>query len=88
MIPSSSMSGYGSSQVGSAKRFGGRLEWRLGAAGGRRPASLSASRHRLVAILYSHARSDACPRNRCRPRQAPSIVSWRASTSCIEPRIG
>ena len=56
--------------------------------GGRRPASRSAFRARLVAIWYSQARSDARCSKRSRPRQAASSVSCSTSSaSCIEPRI-
>ena len=89
MSPSSSASGYGSSQVGSASRVGaGGSNGGSGAAGGWRPASRNASRHRFVAIRYSQARSELRSSKPRRPRHALSIVSCKASSaSCIEPRI-
>src|SRR5215469_15234006 len=56
---------------------------------GRRLAARRALRHRLVAILYSHVRSDArSSANPPRPCQAASIVSWTASSASPTARTG
>ena len=62
----------GPRSIGSARRFSPR----------------SASRHTLVAIRYSHDRSEERASNRSAPRQARSIVSCTASSaSNAEPSI-
>ncbi len=79
-IPSSRTSGNGSSWIGSvvARRQ----------SSGRRRLARRASSARWVAIEYSYARTDALPRNRLRPRQAASSVSWsRSSASCADPTM-
>ena len=61
----------GSSQVTSAIRVGaGKAYGGSGTGGGRRPASRNASRQRLVAIRYSHARSGERCSKPARPRHA------------------
>jgi hypothetical protein len=55
---------------------------------GRRAFARSASIDRLVAMLYSHVRIDACSVYWSSPRQAASSVSWtRSSASWVEPTI-
>ena len=42
----------------------------------------------LVAIRYSHVRTELRPSKRRSPRQARSCASWKASSaSCSEPSI-
>ena len=75
------------------ERLGGRIV-RVGRRARSRPAARawaaarSARRQTLVAIGYSHERSELRPSNFARPRHARSSASWSASSaSCAEPSM-
>ena len=62
-----------------ARPSSGRAPGPSGGPGAALPFSMS--RQTLVAMRYSHDRSDDRPSNRSKPRQARTIVSWTASSA-------
>jgi hypothetical protein len=88
--PSRRTSGYGSSH-GIAPSLVGSGAWTPGGGQsvcGRRRAERSAFRLRVVAIRYSHVRTEARPSKLPSPCQAASRASCRTSSASLaEPRI-